>query len=54
MKRTTRIIGVVLLALAAFAMLAGDLMLAGAAEPERAAIQTQASTDDFNSFARLG
>ncbi|MBK4215401.1 hypothetical protein JJJ17_05620 [Paracoccus caeni] len=54
MRRTTRIIGAVLLALAAFAMLAGDLMLAGAAEPRQPAADTQASTQDFNSFARLG
>ena len=62
MKRATRIIAGIFLALAVVAMVAGDLLLAGAAEA--APVETQAisalqrgvttQNKDFNSFARLG
>ncbi|MBC9245403.1 hypothetical protein H4P12_01445 [Paracoccus sp. 11-3] len=62
MKRATRIIAAIFLALAVVAMVAGDLMLAGAAEPALtdtraiSALQRDvtAQNKDFNSFARLG
>ncbi|MDB6181335.1 hypothetical protein [Paracoccus fistulariae] len=59
MKRATRIMAGLLLALAVFAMVAGDLLLASAADlPVQDVTVLQradhALNDDFNSFARMG
>lgn len=56
MKRVTRIIGAALLALAAFAMLAGDLFMASASQPDYGSTISAlaAHDDDLNSFARKG